>query len=201
MVATTGLWITVGVLGSLLVAGAAGLFLLMAMGRLSLDLGWGRSVHALGPITVRIAAPRSLVFEMISAPYVGQAPAGSGIDVMARGDDVVVAAHHTKIHFYTARTIEVIEFEPPSRVAFRHLAGPVPSAAEQFALAEADGVTEIEYRGELGIDFFALGRLAGRYWVRPQWERTVGEHLEDLKNRAEERARSRAAREAGKETR
>jgi hypothetical protein len=197
VVATTGLWITLAVLSVLLIAGAAGMFLLLAMGRLWLDLGWGRSVHALGPITIRIKAPRDLVFEMIKAPYMGRTPGGSGIEVIARRDALVVAAHDTKVHFYTARTVEVIEFEPPSRVGFRHLTGPVPYAVEQFALEASDGGTEIHYGGEVGIDFFVLGKLAGRYWVRPQWERIVREHLEDLKDRAEQRAAAQRAREAG----
>ena len=188
--ATTGLWITVAVLGALLVAGAAGLFLLLAMGRLCLDLGWGRSIHPLGPITTRIAAPRSLVFEMITAPYEGRGPGGSGIEIVARSDRLAVATHHTKVHFYNARTVELIEVDPPGRVGFRHLVGPVPHAVEQFTLAEVDGgATEIEYSGEIGIDFFVLGRLAARRWVRPQWEGVVREHLEDLKGRAEQRAR------------
>jgi Polyketide cyclase / dehydrase and lipid transport len=184
----TGLWITVGVLGALLIALVAGMFLLLAMGRLHLDLGWGRSLHELGPVTIRIAAPRELVFEIISAPYLGRTPGGSGIKVVARGDTIAVAAHHTKVHFYTARTVEVVEFEPPTRVGFRHLTGPVPHAVEQFALEERDGATELRYEGELGIDFFVLGRIAARHWVRPQWERTVREHLDDLRERAEQRA-------------
>ena len=184
----TGLWITLGVLAALLIALLAGMFLLLAMGRLHLDLGWGRSLHELGPITIRIAAPRELVFEIISAPYLGRTPGGSGIKVVARGDTIAVAAHQTKVHFYTARTVEVVEFEPPTRVGFRHLTGPVPHAVEQFALAELDGATELRYEGELGIDFFVLGRIAARHWVRPQWERTVREHLDDLRERAEQRA-------------
>jgi uncharacterized protein YndB with AHSA1/START domain len=184
----TGLWITVGVLGALLIALVAGMFLLLAMGRLHLDLGWGRSLHELGPITIRIAAPPELVFEVISAPYLGRVPRGSGIEVLARDDALVVAAHDTKVHFYTARTVEVVEFEPPTRVGFRHLTGPVPHAVEQFALAELEGATELRYDGELGIDFFVLGRIAARHWVRPQWERAVREHLDDLRERAEQRA-------------
>jgi Polyketide cyclase / dehydrase and lipid transport len=184
----TGLWITVGVLGALLIALVAGMFLLLAMGRLHLDLGWGRSLHELGPVTIRIAAPRELVFELMSAHYLGRTPGGSGIKVVARGDTIAVAAHHTKVHFYTARTVEVVEFEPPTRVGFRHLTGPVPHAVEQFALAELDGATELRYEGELGIDFFVLGRIAARHWVRPQWERAVREHLDDLRERAEQRA-------------
>jgi hypothetical protein len=184
----TGLWIAVGVLGAGLVALSAGLFLLLAMGRLHLDLGWGRSIHELGPITVCIAAPRELVFEIIAAPYLGRTPRESGIEVLARSDDLAVAAHHTKVHFYTARTVEVVEFGPPTRVAFRHLTGPVPHAVEEFALEEVEGETELRYGGELGIDFFFLGRLAGRRWVRPQWERVVRKHLDDVKQRAELRA-------------
>jgi Polyketide cyclase / dehydrase and lipid transport len=189
----TGLWITVGALGALLIALIAGMFLLLATGRLHLDLGWGRSIHQLGPITVRIGAPRELVFEIIAAPYTGRTPAESGIEVLARGNDLVVAAHHTRVHFYTARTVEVIDFEPPTRVGFRHLTGPVPHAVEGFALEEFDGGTELRYAGELGIDFFVLGRIAGRSWVRPQWERVVREHLEDLRQRAEQMADGRRA--------
>jgi hypothetical protein len=189
----TGLWIAVGALGALLIALTAGMFLLLAMGRLHLDLGWGRSLHQLGPITIRIAAPRELVFEIIAAPYLGRAPAGSGIEVVARGDRLVVAAHHTKVHFYTARTVEALEFEAPARVAFRHLTGPVPHAVEEFALEEVSDGTELRYAGELGIDFFVLGRIAGRYWVRPQWERVVREHLNDLRERAEQIANRRHA--------
>jgi hypothetical protein len=192
----TALWVAVGVLCVLLVVLVGGAFLLLAMGRLHLDLGWGRSLHELGPITVRIAAPRELVFETIVAPYLGRAPGGSGIDVVARGEDLVVAAHQTPVHFYTARTVEAIDFEAPARVGFTHLAGPVPHAVEEFALRAADGETELRYEGELGIDFFVLGRIAARHWVKPQWERVVREHLDDLKRRAEERGsfeRSRGA--------
>ena len=193
MAAMTGLWITVGVLGALLIGLIAGMFLLLAMGRLHLDLGWGRSVHELGPITIRIGAPRELVFELIAAPYTGRTPAASGIEVLARGDDLVVARHHTRVHFYAARTVEVIDFEPPSRVSFRHLTGPVPHAAEEFVLEEIGDGTELRYGGELGIDFFILGRIAGRYWVRPQWERVVRDHLEDLRQRADRIANRRRA--------
>jgi len=192
----TGLWIAVGVLSLLLVGGVAAGFLLLAMGRLHLDLGWGRSFHQLGPIEVRIAAPRELVFEMIREPYLGHTPRDSGIEVLARGEDLAIAAHHTKVHFYTATTVEAIDFKAPARVGFRHLSGPVPHAVEEFALEEVDGATNLRYIGEVGVDFFLLGRIAGRSWVRPQWEQTVRNHLEDLKQRAEQLAARRRSREA-----
>jgi hypothetical protein len=184
----TGLWIAVGVLGALLLAVCAGSFLLLAMGRLHLDLGWGRTRHELGPIEIDIAAPRELVFEVLSAPYVGRSSGGPQIEVLARRDGIAVAAHITKVHFYEARTVEVVELDAPAKIAFRHLTGPVPHAVEQFELTEIDGRTELRYGGEIGIDFFVLGRIAARTWVRPQWEGTVRAHLADVKRRAEQRA-------------
>jgi hypothetical protein len=198
VIATTGLWIAVGVLGALLLVGMAGGFLLLAMGRLSLDLGWGRSIHQLGPIEIRIEAPREQLFDVISEPYLHHTPKHSGIEVLSRGKDLAVAVHHTKVHFYAARTVEAVKFERPTHVRFRHLVSPVPYAVEEFALEEGtDAVTELRYSGEIGIDFFFLGRVAGRYWVRPQWERAVREDLEDLKERTEKLAARRRSRESG----
>jgi hypothetical protein len=192
----TSLWIAVGVLAGLIVTASGALFLALAMGRLHLDLGFGRSVHRLGPITATIHAPRELVFEIIAAPYLGRNSATSEIEVLARSEDLVVARHHTRVHFYTAQTTEAIDFTPPTRVGFRHLSGPVPHALEEFVLEETDAGTELRYSGEIGIDFFTLGRLAGRYWVRPQWERVVSAHIRDLKERGEARTARRAARES-----
>lgn len=183
----TGLWIAVGALALLLSVLIAGGFLALAMGRMSLDLGWGRSKHRLGPLEVRVEAPRELVYEILSAPYVGRAR-NESIEVLARGESVVVAAHLTKVHFYEARTVEVIELDPPARMGFRHLSGPVPYAVEQFRL-EADGEgTRLYYDGELGIDYFWLGRLAARRWVLPQWNQAVERHLGEVKPQAERRA-------------
>jgi hypothetical protein len=192
----TTLWIAVGVLGALLVAFCAGSFLLLAMGRVHLDLGWGRSLHELGPIAIDVAAPRELVFEVLSAPYVGRASGGAEVEVLARREGIAVAAHFTKVHFYTARTVEVVELDAPTRLGFRHLTGPVPHAVEQFELDGVGERTELRYDGEIGIDFFVLGRVAARYWVRPQWERTVRQHLEDVRRRAEQRADRQRARDS-----
>jgi hypothetical protein len=191
----TGLWLAVGVLAVVIVTAGAAMFLALAMGRLHLDLGVGRSRHELGPITATIRAPPALVFEIIAAPYLGRS-SSPGIEVLARGEDLVVAKHRTRVHFYTAQTVEAVEFTPPSRVGFLHLSGPVPYAIEQFVLEQTDAGTVLRYSGELGIDFFIFGRIAGRYWVRPQWQRVVSAHIEDLRERAEIRAARHAARES-----
>lgn len=181
-------------------AGSAGGWLWwMTNGKLTLDLGWGRSFHEVGPITARIEAPRSLVFEQIASPYLGRTPkdARDRLQVWERGADMVVARHVSKVSFYTAETVEAVRFEEPERVVFRHLRGPVPHATEEFVLSEDDDdaeVTHVEYRGELGIDFWFLGRLAGRYWVVPEWERQVRPHVQQLKEGGESRAAARRRR-------
>lgn len=170
----------------------------MARGRLTLDTGWGRNLLPLGPLSVHIAAPRDLVFEQVAAPYLGRTPRSlrDHLDVWERGTDMVVAAHTTKLWGYSSETVEAVRFEPPSRVTFRHLRGPVPHAVEEFVLHEDGDTTELEYHGELGMDFWALGRAAGRLWVRPTWERVVSESLESVKSGAERRAEARARRAA-----
>ena len=193
----TGLWIAVAVLAALLLTLSAGLFLALAMGRAHLDLGVGRSPHQLGPVITTIRAPRDLVFEIIAAPYLGRSSV-PGIEVLARSERLVVARHHTRVHFYTAQTTEVIDFTPPLRVGFRHLSGPVPHALEEFVLEESDAGTELRYSGELGVDFFILGRIAGRRWVVPQWEHVVSAHIEEIRGPAEARAARHAARESSR---
>lgn len=189
---------TTAVLSAVLVGGVGTLVALMARGKLTLDVGWGRSVHPLGPIVVRFAAPRELVFEQISSAYLGRTPreTRAHLEVVERGSDLVVATHYTRVWGYTAETTEAVGFEPPERIRFRHLRGPVPCAIEEFVLVEVDGgdATELTYRGELGIDFWVLGELAGRLVVVPFWEDTVRDSLEESREQAERRAAARARR-------
>lgn len=184
------------IVSALLVIGMAALVFFMTRGWLTLDLGWGRSFHPLGPISVRIRAPRDLVFEQIAAPYLGRTPKAlrGKLEVWERDDELVVAAHRTKLRLFTSVTVEAVTFEPPRRIAFRHLRGPVPHAAEEFVLGEGEGDTELEYRGRLGIDFWFLGWLSGRLWVVPTWERVVKGSMEEIRRGAEERAAARERR-------
>jgi hypothetical protein len=190
----------VGSAGALATAatGLAGMFLI-SRGRIHLDLGWGRSVHPLGPITVRINAPRELVFEQISGPYLGQTPANlrSKLKVLEKGSDLVVAEHRTKLPLMDAITVEAVRFDPPGRISFRLLQGPVPHVSEEFLLEEIGSETALSYRGELGADLWLLGRIYGGSIVRPVWERTVATSMEEIKKGAEQRAAAHRRRSSG----
>ena len=80
------------------------------------------------------------------------------LEVLERGSDMALAAHFTPLGSrLIVKTVEMVRFEPPGRVAFRLLRGPVPHLTETFELRAPDDGTELEYRGEIGTDPWALG--------------------------------------------
>src|SRR5215470_5405683 len=133
-----------------LVAGAglagvvAGGYLGLVTGALGLDLGVGRRTRPLGPQTVEIAAPRQLVFDLVAQPYLGRTTRAvqDKVQVLERGSDMVLAAHRTPVrspvpgHRLVAVTVETVRFQPPERVDFRLVRGPVPHVVETFTLTE-----------------------------------------------------------------
>ena len=152
--------------------------------------GWGRSYRPLGPLTVRIEADRELVFDVISAPYLGRQPRGvrQEIEVLERGSDMVLAAHRTRVRGVTVVTVETVRFTRPERVDFRLVRGPVAFVVERFELREREGgATELLYEGRLGSDLWWLGRWWGRRVART-WTAVVARSLEKIRAAAEQRA-------------
>ena len=175
-----------------LLAAAGGAYLATVRGSLTVDLGVGRRTRPLGPQRVRIAAPRELVFEVVESPY-RRTPRAMAhkLEVLERGSDLVLAAHHTPLGGgMVATTLETVRFEPPSLVGFRLVRGPVPHVTETFLLEETAEGTELVYSGELGTDLWALGAAWGGLVAR-SWERTVEGSLAAVKEEAERRARAR----------
>jgi hypothetical protein len=166
------------------------LWAFVVRGSLTLDLGVGRRIRRLGPLAMRIRAPREIVFDVVAAPYLGRTPRAlrRKLEVLERGQDLVLAAHFTPAYGLTATTVEAVRFEPPARVHFRLVRGPVPHVLETFELHEVDGETELEYAGELGTDFWGLGALWGAAVART-WEAAVAASLEGIRAEAERRAR------------
>ena len=176
-------------------AGAAGLYAAVVRGALTLDLGIGRRTRALGPQRVQIAAPREVVFDVVAGPYRRTPRAMSHkLEVLERGDGMVLAAHHTPgAYGLTTTTLETVRFEPPGRIAFRLVRGPVPHVVETFELheaGEAGEATELIYTGELGTDLWGAGERWGALVAR-SWERAVAASLAGTREEAERRARAR----------
>jgi hypothetical protein len=163
---------------------------LVVGGELTLDTGLGRTARPLGPVTVAIAAPREIVFDVIATPYLGRTPRAMAgeITVLERGSDMVLAAHRTPVGAkLVATTVETVRFTPPETVDFRLLRGPVPHVVERFTLHDDAGATRLEYSGELGTDFWVAGRLWGSL-VGRKWEATVRSSLERIRVEAERQA-------------
>jgi hypothetical protein len=163
---------------------------LAVRGDLTLDVGWGRTRRSLGPLEVDIAAPQPVVFTVIADPYLGRTPhaMAAKLQVIERGSDMVLAAHHTRVNKrLIATTVETVRFTPPELVAFRLVRGPVPEVTETFQLSATEIGTRLDYTGEMGTDLWALGRWAGRH-AAAKWESTVRASLEDIKVEAERRA-------------
>ena len=97
---------------------------------------------------------------------------------------MVLADHYTKVGPLTTTTSETVRFEPPERIHFRLVRGPVPHVVEQFELRESEEGTELEYTGELGADLWALGRWWGRR-VAARWESAVRDSLAAVAAEAE----------------
>jgi hypothetical protein len=163
-------------------------YVLLVRGSLTVDLGIGRTVRLLGPFTWNVAAPRELVFDVISAPYLGRTPHALGrkLQVLERGEEMVLAEHYTRVGPLLTTTLETVRFERPERVHFRLVRGPVPHVVEEFHLRESGTGTELEYSGTLETDLWALGRLWGAAVAR-RWEGAVRESLNAVKAEAERR--------------
>lgn len=174
----------------------AGLLALVSLGRLTLDVGWGRRRRSLGKQVVHLAGSPEQVFDLIALPYLSpeRAPRQlrEKIQVLERGADMVVAAHRTKVGRITTVTVESVSFSRPGEIRFRLLRGPVPVVMERFALRGLEGgrTTELEYSGEMATDLWALGERWGDLVAR-YWERAVADALASLRSAAA-RARARA---------
>jgi hypothetical protein len=170
-------------------AAAAGAYVGVVTGRVTVDLGWGRSRRPLGPLVVPIAAPREVVFDVIASPYLGRTPTALAgkLRVLERGEDMVLAEHYTPVRGgLVATTVETVRFSRPERVSFRLVRGPVPYVAEEFLLEERDGATTLRYQGELAADLWALGR----WWsevVGRRWDAAVAASLAAVSAEAERR--------------
>jgi Polyketide cyclase / dehydrase and lipid transport len=166
-------------------------YYLVVTGKLTLDTGWGRRMRPLGPFGVDIAAPAETVFDVIAAPYLGKTPraVASKLKVLERGTDLVLAEHYTPVHGgrLTATTLETVSFDRPRRVSFRLVRGPVPELTEEFTLAEDNGKTRLDYSGELGTDFGAVGQLWADQ-VAAAWQSAVRSSFESIQGEAERRA-------------
>ena len=171
-------------------AGAA-TYIGLVTGHLTLDLGIGRRTRPLGPIVVDIAAPREVVYAAATAPYAERRPRAMAekVNILERTETMVLATHYTPVgKRLTAATVETVSFDPPERIGFRLLRGPVPLVTETFDLKSVDTGTRLTYTGELGTDLGWIGERWGDMVTR-SWINAVQTSLDSIKAESERRSR------------
>lgn len=157
------------------------LYRLLASGAITVDVGVGRRVRSLGPVSWQIAAQREVVFDVIAGPYLGPTPRALDrkLQVWERGSDMALAAHVTQVKCGATTTVETVRLERPDRIHFRVVRGPVPHLQESFVLEPTEAGTSLTWQGELGTDFWTLGAWWGDR-VAKAWEKAVRASLEGI---------------------
>lgn len=178
-------------IGSGLVGG--GVYLGLVSGAVPIDLGIGRRVRDLRPLSIDIDAPAEEVFDVLAEPYAERTSRAmkEKVRVLERGEDMVLAAHYTPIRGrLRATTVETVRFERARRIDFRLVRGPVPYVVETFTLEERGEHTLLTYAGQLGTDLWRLGERWGDL-VAPKWVSVVGAAFDTTKTESERRHRGR----------
>lgn len=141
---------------------------------------------------VRINAPRELLYQMMSSFGRGRLAGDNNesSEVISREGDKLVVKFRTKAGPISYDTVEEVTLEPPSRITFRHMSGPLHHAWEEFVFEE---ITEFEmelvHDGEfIWKRFPFFGWFGGMIYTKPTFERVLTKHMAQLKESAEARA-------------
>lgn len=149
---------------------------------------------AVGPVTIEIAAPPALVYQMLAAVGQGAQEHGERAEILERGDGELVCDFWTRVSLPVGRdrlvrTRERVTLRPPGRIDYEHLDGLVRGLRESITVERAPaGGTRLTYEGEYPASGL-LERLRAVLLARPALRRVMEDHFADIRDRAEARAR------------
>jgi hypothetical protein len=145
-----------------------------------------------GPVTIEIAAPPGLVFQMLAA--IGQGPQKDDerVEIIEERDGEVICDFWTRVPMpigqgRSVRTRERVRVTPPDRIDFEHLDGPVRGLRETILVGGSGGSSVVTYTGTYQPRGIA-DRLGARLLARPIIRGIVRAHFADVRDRAEARA-------------
>ena len=145
----------------------------------------------LKPQSVFIKAPRQMVLEMMTTFGKGRMHGSSGDSsrLICKDGNSMVVEFRTKSGFRTYVTLEQVTLEPPHRVKFKNLSGPLDFGEEEFILEESQGDTRLIHTGSFyWKDIPVIAYLVERLYIKRAFERLMVRHLEELKQGIESRA-------------
>ncbi len=147
-------------------------------------------IHELRPISVEIAAPRALVFEMAAATggvLPGSPPHSS--EVLERDGDTLLVRYRTPAVLTELVMLERVQLHPPERIEYEVLEGPMEHVRETLAFDMVEPhLTLVRYGGMVGSNRAVVGGLIARWVAVPAYDRFMRRQLRALKLAAEARA-------------
>ncbi|MGH2654102.1 MAG: hypothetical protein ACRDHV_07105 [Actinomycetota bacterium] len=187
-------WGSLAAVSAVLLAVAVILVVGIARGRITMELGWGRSWLPLRERRVPIEAPPEIVIGVLREAARGTIPGITARErtvVLEESGDLVVNESVNDSRFGGVRAREAVRFDPHGRVTYRHLSGPLPGTEERFDVRNTDLGSELAYQGRIAVDFWGLGRVVARVLILPEYERLLDLHIAALTGTCETRARRR----------
>ncbi len=151
---------------------------------------------------IEIDAACPLVWEMITSVGRGQLPGSKNtaclVERKSENRLIVEFVTYSPDKVYT--TLEEMTLHPPDRIIYRHLTGPLPFVKEEIRLESlGEHRTALLYRGVFGTKSL-LGHVLGPLYIRPRFDRLAREHLQEIKQAAENRAARSIKYRRGKDT-
>ena len=140
---------------------------------------------------VLIRPPREMVYQKMTSFGRGrlQGEANESSRVVSREGEGMIVEFTTRAGPFTYTTLERVTLDPPHRISFEHLKGPLHYAREEFILNDVDGDTELVHSGEFVWRRLPLvGWLGGILYTRPTFERTLRKHMEQIRVTCDARA-------------
>ncbi len=147
-------------------------------------------IHELRPISVEIAAPQALVFEMAAATggVLPGSPAHSA-EVLERDGDTLLVRYRTPAVITDLVMLERVRLYPPDRIEYDVLEGPMEHVRETLDFDPIEPHrTVVRYGGTVGSDRAVVGGLIARWIAVPAYDRFMRRQLRALRIAAEARA-------------
>lgn len=148
----------------------------------------------LAPVGIHIRADRRLAFQVLTAFGASAQGHGASSRVLAREEGRLLVEFHTPIRSLFGRrsiyrTVEWVTPHEPTLVEFEAVEGPLAMMRDRLRLEEENGCTRLWYESEFGVRGWVAGWLIGMFYVRPLMMRFIREHLKEIRETIEARAR------------
>lgn len=127
----------------------------------------------------RVEAPAELCFQVVAA---------AGTTLEERSDREKLVEFRTDLRRRELVTVELVYLDPPNRIAYRWVEGPLRHVKETIdVLSRSEGGCELRYRGRFETPHRGIRGAIEGWIIRRMFGRAVREHLASAKEIAEAR--------------